>query len=163
MELRHLIDEFDSAAGLEHAPAAEGVWKYSADGHVFGITADDSGERLFIFGEVEAPPPERAEAFRDAVLKANFFGRGTGGATFSLNPDTEAYTLVQSDRIDSLNPGSFFLLVEKFVNTLATWNGIAAAADLEKSSFDGDQEGGQSANAGHALSKERPMGEYMQV
>ena len=128
MDLERLIAAFDSATGLEQAPAADGIWKFSADGHVFGVTADDSGERVFLFGEVPAPPPDREEAFRKAVLEANFFMRGTGGAVFSINPETGAYTLVQSERLDRLDPKSFFSLVEKFVNTLATWKGISDTA-----------------------------------
>ena len=128
MDLDQLISEFDSAAGLEHASAADGIWKYSADGHVFGVTADEKEERIFLFGEIPDPPPDRQEAFRKAALEANFFMRGTGGAVFSLNPETGAYTLVQSERLDRLDPKSFFSLVEKFVNTLATWKGIADAA-----------------------------------
>ena len=128
MDLEQLIEEFNSAAGLEQAPAADGVWKFSADGHVFGVTADDSGENAFLFGEIPAPPPDREDASRKAGLEANFFMRGTGGAVFSINPETGAYTLVQSGRLDSLGPKSFFSLVEKFVNTLATWKGISDAA-----------------------------------
>ena len=127
MDLEQLIEEFDSAVGLEQSQAADGVWKFSADDHVFGVTADNSGENVFLFGEVPAPPPEREQAFRKAVLEANFFMRGTGGAVFSLNPETGAYTLVQSKRLDSLDPKSFFSFVETFVNTLATWNGISTA------------------------------------
>ena len=128
MDLEQLIAAFDSAAGIEQAPDADGIWKFSADGHVFGVMSDDSGENVFLFGEVPAPPPDRDEAFRKAVLEANFFMRGTGGAVFSINPETGAYTLVQSERLGSLDPKSFFSIVEKFVNTLATWNGIADAA-----------------------------------
>jgi len=128
MDLEQLIAAFDSAAGLEQAPAVDGIWKFSADGHVFGVTADDSGENVFLFGEVPAPPPDREEVFRKAVLEANFFMRGTGGAVFSINPKTGAYTLVKSERLDCLDPKSFFDLVEKFVNTLATWKGISDAA-----------------------------------
>ena len=127
MELEQLIAAFESAAGLEHASAADGIWKFSADGHVFGVTADEKGENAFLFGEVPAPP-DREEQFRKTILEANFFMRGTGGAVFSLNPETGACTLVQSERLDGLDPKSFFSLVEKFVNTLATWNGISAAA-----------------------------------
>jgi len=54
--------------------------------------------------------------------------RGTGGAVFSINPETGAYTLVKSERLDRLDPKAFFGLVEKFVNTLATWKGISDAA-----------------------------------
>ena len=128
MELKQLIDEFNAVAGLEQAPAAAGVWKFSADGHVFGVTADDAGEKVFLFGEVAAPPPGREEAFRKTVLEANFFGRGTGGAVFSINPETGAYTLVQSERLDRLAPEAFFALVERFVNALATWKGISDAS-----------------------------------
>ena len=110
MDLEQLIAAFDSAAGLEQAPAVDGVWKFSADGHVFGVTADDSGERVFLFG-----------------------------AVFSINPETGAYTLVQSERLDCLDPKSFFSFVEKFVNTLATWKGISGAtqASVEASASDG--------------------------
>ena len=128
MEIAQLIGEFDSAVGLEQTRAEDGVWKFSADGHVFGVTADDSGENVFLFGEVPAPPPEREEPFRKAILEANFFGRGTGGAVFSLNPETGACVLFRSERLDRLDPKSFFSLVEKFVNTLATWKGISDAA-----------------------------------
>ena len=128
MDLEQLIAAFDSAAGLEQAPAEEGIWKFSADDHVFGVTADDSGEMVFLFGEIPAPPPDREDAFRKAVLEANFFMRGTGGAVFSINPETGVYTLVQSERLDRLGPKSFFSLVEKFVNTLAMWKGITDAA-----------------------------------
>ena len=128
MDLEQLIAAFDSEVGLEQSPAEDGVWKFSADGHVFGVMADDSGENIFLFGEVPAPPLDHEGVFRKAVLEANFFMRGTGGAVFSINPETGAYTLVQSERLDRLDPKSFFGLVEKFVNTLATWKGISAAA-----------------------------------
>ena len=128
MQLEQLVSEFESAAGIERAAAVEGVWRFSADGHVFGVTADDTEEYVFVFGEIPAPPPDREEAFRKAALEANFFMRGTGGAVFSINPETGAYTLVRSERLDRLDPESFFSLVEKFVNTLATWKGIADAA-----------------------------------
>jgi len=39
MELKQLIAAFDSAVGLEQTQSADGVWKFSADGHVFGVTA----------------------------------------------------------------------------------------------------------------------------
>ena len=128
MDLEQLIAAFDSEVGLEQAQAVDGVWKFSADGHVFGVMADDLGENVFFFGEVPAPSQDREESFRKAVLEANFFMRGTGGAVFSINPETGAYTLVQSERLDRLDPKSFFSLVERFVNTLATWKGISNAA-----------------------------------
>ena len=47
-----------------------------------------------MFGEISAPSTDRADAFRKAMLEANFFLRGTGGAVLSMNPETGAYMLV---------------------------------------------------------------------
>ena len=58
-------------------------------------------------------------------MEANYFHRGTGGATFSLNPETGALTLIASAKLDALGEEAFFAFVEKFVNTLAVWNGIS--------------------------------------
>ena len=62
---------------------------------------------------------------QSGIEKANYFHRGTGGATFALNPDTGALTLITSERLDALGEEAFFAFVEKFVNTLAVWNGIS--------------------------------------
>lgn len=127
MNLEMLIAEFAAATGIENPAPVEGVWKFSADDHVFGIVADDSDSNLWIYGEIPAPLPEREDAFRQAVLEANFFMRGTGGAVFSVNPETGAYTLMKSMPLAAATPDEFFSLVEKFVNTLATWKGISGA------------------------------------
>ena len=139
MDLEQLIAAFDSAVGLEQAQAADGVWKFSADGHVFGVMADDSGENVFLFGEVAAPPPDREEAFRKAVLEANFFMRGTCGAVFSMNPESGAYTLMKSLPLASATVEDFLTFVEKFVNTLATWKDISNATQ-QAAAVDAPQE-----------------------
>jgi len=127
MKLEKLITEFADATGIANPVAIEGVWKFAADDHVFGITEDDLGSEAWIFGEIPAPSPERADAFRKAALEANFFMRGTGGAVLSINPESGAYTLMKSMPLATATPEDFFALVEKFVNTLATWKGISTA------------------------------------
>lgn len=163
MDLEQLIAAFDSAAGLEQAPAVDGVWKFSADGLVFGVTADDSGENVFLFGEVSAPPPDREESFRKVALEANFFGRGTGGAVFSLNPETGAYTLVRSERLDRLEPKSFFSLVEMFVNTLAAWEAIATAGGVQPSGGADDFARSEPPGGDARLQSGFPIGGFLQV
>ena len=96
MELEKLVAEFAAAAGMANPVAVEGVWKFSADGHVFGLVEDDSSGNVWIYGEIPAPLPEREDAFRKAALEANFFMRGTCGAVFSINPDGGAYTLTET-------------------------------------------------------------------
>ena len=123
-KLEDLIAKFSQNAGLENIPPSEGVWKFSADGNVFGVTGDGEG-RVWLFGEIPFADPEKKDALVKAAMEANYFDRGTEGATFSLNPDTGALTLVASKRLDALGEEAFFAFVEKFVNTLAVWNGIS--------------------------------------
>lgn len=43
MKLEDPIEKFSAAVGIENVPAVEGVWKFSADGNVFGVTGDETG------------------------------------------------------------------------------------------------------------------------
>ena len=123
-KLEDLIAKFSQNAGLENIPPSEGVWKFSADGNVFGVTGDGEG-RVWLFGEIPFADPAKKEALLKSAMEANYFHRGTGGATFALNPGTGALTLIASERLDALGEEAFFAFVEKFVNTLAVWNGIS--------------------------------------
>ncbi len=126
MKLEELIGKFSAAAKLENIPASDGVWRFSADGNVFGVTQDTAGERVFLFGDIR----ERGsrEALLKSAMEANYFHRGTGGATFALNPETGALTLFESKPLEGLGEEAFYAFVERFVNALATWNGIAGQA-----------------------------------
>ena len=129
MKLEVLIGKFSAAVGIKNVPAVEGVWKFSADGNVFGVTGDETGETVWLFGEVPYVDPEKKDALLKAAMEANYFHSGTGGATFSLNPETGALTLIASAKLDALGEEDFFAFVEKFVNALATWKGIAGSAE----------------------------------
>ena len=129
MKLEELIGKFSEAVGIESVPAVEGVWKFSADGNVFGVTGDETGGTVWLFGEVPCVDPERKDALLKAAMEANYFHRGTGGETFSLNPETGVLTLVASERLDALGEEAFFALVERFVNALATWKGISGSGE----------------------------------
>ena len=125
MKLEELIGKFADNAGIERTPSVGGVWKFSADGNVFGVTGDESGERVWLFGEIVIPDPGRKDALVKAAMEANYFHGGTGGATFSLNPNNDALTLFDSRRLDALDEAAFYSFVEGFVNSLATWNALA--------------------------------------
>ena len=128
MNLEELVARFAENAGLENRPPSEGVWKFSADNNVFGVTSDETGNIVWLFGEIPYAVPERKDDLIKAAMEANYFRRGTGGATFSLNPDTGALTLAASKRLDALDEESFYAFVERFVNALAVWNDISSAA-----------------------------------
>ena len=57
MKLETLITEFAVAAGMENPVAVEGVWKFSADGHVFGVVEAGRGRCAprTVRGSVEDP------------------------------------------------------------------------------------------------------------
>ena len=128
MKLEELIGRFSANANLEGVSASDGIWRFSADGNVFGVTQDDRGERVFLFGDISMSDPEKKDALIKSAMEANYFYRGTGGATFALNPDTGALTLFESRLLEVLDEESFYSFVERFVNALATWNGIAGQA-----------------------------------
>ena len=128
MKLEVLMEKFAANAGIEKAAATDGVWKFSADGNVFGVTQDDAGEYVFLFGDIRMQNPEKRDALIKSAMEANYFHRGTGGATFSLNPDTGELTLFESKRLEGLGEEAFYSFVERFVNALATWNGIVGRA-----------------------------------
>ena len=144
MKLEELIGKFSAAVGIENVPAVEGVWKFSADGNVFGVTGDETGETVWLFGEVPYVDPEKKDALLKAAMEANYFHRGTGGATFSLNPETGALTLIASAKLDALGEEDFFAFVEKFVNALATWKGISGSGKARDDS-PADSPAGQAA------------------
>ncbi len=120
MKLEELIGKFSAAVGIENVPAVEGVWKFSADGNVFGVTGDETGETVWLFGEVPYADPEK----KDALLKA----------AMSLNPETGALTLIASTKLDALGEEDFFAFVEKFVNALAIWKGISGSGEARDDS-----------------------------
>ena len=155
MKLETLIAEFAAAAGIANPVAVEGVWKFSADGHVFGVVEDGSGRDAWIFGEIPAPSPDREDSFRKAVLEANFFMRGTCGAVFSINPESGAYTLMRFLPLDTATLKEFLAFVEKFVNTLATWKKIS---DETQDAAEADAPQGPS-EAPSRIPPERPAGE----
>ena len=110
------------------------MWKFSADGNVFGVTGDETGETVWLFGEVPYVDPGKKDVLLKAAMEANYFHRGTGGATFSLNPETGALTLIASAKLDALGEEDFFAFVEKFVNALATWKGISGSGEARDDS-----------------------------
>ena len=102
--------------------------KFDADGNVFGVTADEKGGTVRLYGEIPPPSPDRNDALLKAAMEANHFRRGTGGGTFSLNPDTGVLTLADSRPLATLDEETFYAFIERFVNALATWKGLASAA-----------------------------------
>lgn len=151
MKTEELIEKFSKAAGIESVPAVEGVWKFSADGHVFGVTDDETGGNIWLFGEIPLADPGKKDVLVKAAMEANYFHRGTGGATFSLNPETGALTLAISEKLDSLDEAAFFALVEKFVNALEVWKGLSEAGDASKEKESVPPPDGSSAPPGFGL------------
>ena len=67
--------------------------------------------------------------------------KSTGGATFSINPDTGNLTLCKVLVTAILDDGEFFQETENFINVLHSWAGVISnysseiASEGEKLSF----------------------------
>ena len=73
MELEELIGKFAANAGIENVQAVEGVWKFSADGNVFGVMDDDADGRVWLFGDIAATDAGRKDALAtwNAIAEAS--------------------------------------------------------------------------------------------
>lgn len=69
-----------------------------------------------------------------AMLEGNFFWRGTGGATLSLETASGGALLMQAVPLSGLRAGLFHDMVESFVNMAEYWMG--RLRDLEGSADD---------------------------
>ena len=74
-----------------------------------------------LIGEIgEAPPGEEREVMA-ASLAANHLFQGTGGATISRDSVSGKFFLCRYERLDFLDAGKTFEMLERFVDTLDIW------------------------------------------
>jgi hypothetical protein len=87
---------------------------------VINIEFDEAGERLMLYSKVGRPGPDR-EAELTKILQANYLGRGTGGATLGLQPESGAVVLSREVPTAGIDVPSFSASLENFVNVAEAW------------------------------------------
>ena len=122
MGLKEIMEAFAAEAGLQGVAAdGDGAYALSIDEMVVSFAEDREAGRLVTFAEVGAPPAEGRERFYRLLLEAMYRGEATGGATFSVPPDSDLICLQRFDSLESMDLVGFKAMLESFVNVLEDW------------------------------------------
>ena len=127
MEFDELMKGFAAKAGVTNfAPDADGVYQVEIDdmGVAFAEVAET--RQLLTWADVGEPPPDGRERLYSVLLEATNLGKATGGATFSLDPETGRVRLFRLDPLPFLDQETFVATLEKFVNVLERWRKVVA-------------------------------------
>ena len=136
-----LIKYFGEQLGIDLDRNPDGAYSFEVDGLAFAIHDLDDCGRIVLSGDVGYPPPEGREHLYKTLLEAQYMLKSTGGATFSINPDTENLTLCKALVTAILDDSEFFQEAESFINALHSWAGIISnysseiASEGERPSF----------------------------
>ncbi|HSJ01207.1 MAG TPA: type III secretion system chaperone [Verrucomicrobium sp.] len=98
--------QFGDAIVIHLEPDPDGI-----RGHLYGS-----------FGPAPSDPVERARLF-EALLSANCFGRGTEGATFSLDEHEQELLLGRIFICEETEPQVLFSWIKDIVGSLDVWKG----------------------------------------
>ena len=136
-----LIKYFGEQLGIDLDRNPDGTYAFEVDGLAFAIHDLDDCGRIVLSGDVGYPPLEDRERLYKTLLEAQNMLKSTGGATFSINPDTGNLTLCKVLVTAILDDGEFFQETENFINVLHSWAGVISnccseiASEGEKLSF----------------------------
>lgn len=117
--VQHIIGAFGRTTGIDDL-------ELDQDGYccllidqdlVINIELDEPGQRLLFYSVVGTPEAHRLPM----LMQANYLGRGTGGATLGLQPDSGAAVLSREIPIAQLDVPDFSAALERFVNTTEEW------------------------------------------
>jgi hypothetical protein len=131
-----LFDALRHAAGLFPVELdAQGACSLAFDQMAIQFQHDPAAHALTCFAVLGTVPPARQEEVMAAMLRANRFWRGTGGATLSLDENGPASVLL-SQRFDERVPGAaadFVQAVERFVDHAHDWSTFLGAPSAGES------------------------------
>ena len=107
-------------------PDENGVYRLDIDDMLVSFAEQKATGELLTMAEVGVPPPEGRERLYRALLEAAFLGEGTGGAAFSVDPESESVCLHRADRLADMDLERFRSGIERFVNVLESWRNLLA-------------------------------------
>ena len=123
MEFRDLMDDFAKRVGLESlTPDDEGCVYVQFDDRAVCFCEVPDAASVAIYAPVGVLPPQANAQLLTLLMRANYLGRGTGGATLSQAEDSNTILLHQVIPLVALDGESFADTVEKFVNVLGEWH-----------------------------------------
>ena len=136
-----LIKYFGDQLGINLDYNPDGAYAFEIDGLAFAIHDLSDCGRIVLSGDMGSPPPGDREHLYKTLLEAQHMLKSTGGASFSINPDTGNLTLCKALVTAILDDREFFHEAESFINALHSWAGVISnysseiASEGEKLSF----------------------------
>jgi hypothetical protein len=88
------------------------------------LELDEDGDTLHLYSTLGQAPEDLIDQLTcfAGLLEANLFGRGTGGATLSFEPDGRYLVINQSLSLQQSNPEALQTLFERFVQAADAWH-----------------------------------------
>lgn len=120
-QVDHVLAAFGDTVGLERLALDEaGMGALFIDETAVNLEVDEAESRLLLYAGLGVPEGDPA-ATHIALLEANLFWQGTGGATLALQPETGVVLLVQALPTAGLDPVGFETALQTFVEVAETW------------------------------------------
>lgn len=125
MELKELMEGLAAACGITGvAEDNDGMYRLGIDDMEVSFTSIAESAQLVVWAEVCEMPPEGRERLYRVMMESMFMGQATGGAAFSIDPESGKVYLQRIEFLSALDVESFTTLLEKFVNVLEQWRAI---------------------------------------
>ncbi len=144
MDYQKLLTELGEQLGgkLDLTPDATGTVSLVIDSLRVDILGLEEVGQVVLSGDLGEAPPQGLERLYQAMLEAQHLFQGTGGATFSRNPENGHLALCHAFAGDLLDGAGFAQKLERFVNMLETWSNRIADYRADESEGRGEEEPG---------------------
>ena len=150
MDYQKLLTELGEQLGgtLDLTPDATGTVSLAVDSLRVNILGLEEIGQVVLSGDLGEPPPQGLERLYQAMLEAQHLFQGTGGATFSRNPEDGHLALCHAFAGDLLDGAGLAQKLEHFVNTLETWSKQIADYRADESEVRDEVESGMPLGGG---------------
>ncbi len=130
MMLKNLLEQLNQELGLGELPPADELKFHHFKMNSFDISMKDLDPGFYFSSNIGPLPKNKKEEFLMLLMKANFLGQGTGGATLGLKEDESFLTLSLSLPYE-MNYIAFKESLEDFANFVEYWKKETVRFEIE--------------------------------
>ena len=128
--LKNLLEQLCQDLGMETVPPVDEQKFHQMKIGTFNIAMKDLDPGVYFSSNIGPLPKKKTEDFLMLLMKANFLGQGTGGATLGLKEDESFLTLSLSLPYE-MNYKAFKDSLEEFANFVEFWKKESVRHELE--------------------------------
>ena len=121
MESSELIKKIGEKIGIDLSPNDDNSYTLEVDEMLLSLHILLEIDTIILVGDIGEPPPEHLENLYKTMLESQHLFNGTGGATISLNSETNRFSLCKTLSCKILDADLLYEEAEQFVNTLEVW------------------------------------------